>query len=329
MSDNDNYESLISKEADIPEAFEASGDAGDILDEILEVAAETPETPETSETSETSESSLTDNTGQLNQIISEIESISSEIEKNFTPRQNTSAYIAAKEPKYRFFSLSAGASLIFSALILLWSVFVSGDIIAVFRLSPVILIFIGVEIVYAVFKRKEAYLSPSDFILAVILIVFTFTLSLISISLKDSGVTRDLACERFAEEIKFNLSKDAGDFDNLKSVEINISLLDENADIYRSLGDIKPSDTVTVRVYFNKVQKSLADFSKDCRFILDILLNYGLPFGNVEFYSIDAFNRIDVTVNLRFNPNITVRQISLATKYSISDDDFDLVDLED
>jgi len=264
---------------------------------------------------------------EINQSIAEMESVSRQMERRFANEPNAQKNVTKNITGYNFFTLSAAVSLIYTAVILLWSSFVTGDVIAVFRLSPVVLIFIGAEIFYNTFIRKSKIrLNQADCVLAAFLIAFTFMLSLISVSLEDSGAARILAQERLAGEIKAKLSKDIGDFENLKSADINLTLNGRSANSYGSLKSIKPSDTVTARFYFNHVQNSLLDFAADCLFILDIISDYDLPFEEVEFYAVDRFNRLDATVDLSFGNFMTENEIAAITNFYISDLDFDLVD---
>ncbi|MCL1823776.1 MAG: hypothetical protein FWG44_06195 [Oscillospiraceae bacterium] len=267
---------------------------------------------------------------EINTISSELESqIEPEIIPESVPRcipNPTRKTLAERFPDTRPFAMSAGASLIFMAVVFLWASFVSGDIIAVFRLSPVILFFMGAEILLHIFIKKTSFtVKPSDILLSVVLITLTFLLSLASVSLNESGGSRTLAQTRFENQLKANISKDLSNFSNLKDVEINVLLLEENANTYRNLKDIKPSDNITVCFYFNSIQQSLYVFASDCRNILDTLIRYNLPFEKIEFYSVDTYNRLEFTVNLRFAADITVREIAEATNYFIGDEDFDLV----
>jgi hypothetical protein len=270
----------------------------------------------------------------VDDIIAEIENVSEKLEEQLAPEEEfsgeevlpLSVIVEAEPPRNPLFTLSAGASLVFIAVVLMVSVFVTGNVLTAFYLSPVILIFIGAEVFYNIFRKRKARINPPDIILCALMITFTFLLMLVSVSLSGTGTARLLTQQRFAGEIGAKIAADMSGFVSLADVEVDVILLSENAESYRSLKDIKPSDTVTIRFYFSSVQQSLFVFATDCRHILDILSGYGLPLGNIEFYSVDRFNRLQATVNMRYNSDVTAAEIARMTNFYISDGDFDLVD---
>ena len=264
----------------------------------------------------------------------EVEEQNKNLDKRFAEnKQKQSAAPAAKRrTTYVIGVLSAAASLIFMGIALLISVLSSPiGAYAAIRLSPVMLIFLGAEILFAVFRNHSLRIRIDirSIVIIVCLLVVSSVLSVVSVVASAGTGERVYAEQRIqnmlASELHDTIAKDY-----IKSVDIETQLFGEDAEMYNTPADLTDGDIINLTINFSDAQMTIREFAKDCKYVIDDIHKLSYNFGTVIFIADDSVNHYVLNVDWHYQSDFNADKLAGFVKYfgdGISDTDIpDAVD---
>lgn len=237
----------------------------------------------------------------------------------------------ARKRRYsRIGTLSAIASLIFMGAAMTVSLFSPTGILGAFRLSPIMLVFLGLEAALSVYVNKSTRLrfDLKNIILTVSLIAAAFAMSIISVTYSVTGGERHYAQERLqnmlAREIRAAIPSE-----KVRDVGIEILLYGENPEEYETIRDLEESDTINLTVTYNDAQMSTYEFAESCREIVGGLSEMPYNFGEIRFIADDEENQYSLTLNWLYQSELSAAELMPFVNYFGEDIVFDIPDLPD
>ena len=239
-----------------------------------------------------------------------------------------------RRPVYVIGVLSAAASLIFMGIVLVISLLTSPiGAYAAIRLSPVMLIFLGAEILYAVFRKRSLRIKVDirSVVIITVLIALSCVLSAVSANASAGTGERIYAESRLqnmlASELHDTISKDY-----IKSVDIETQLYGENAEMYASPADLNDGDIINLTIHFADAQMTIREFAKDCKDILEDMHELSYNFGKIDFVADDRINHYVLNVDWHYQSDFSADKLAGFVNYfgdDISDTDIpDIIDEE-
>lgn len=275
------------------------------------------------------ENEIQDSMDAVRRMTEEIEQENLALEKRFAQPNEEIVHIK----KHRFFrvgTLSAIASLIFMGIAMSVSLFSPAGILGAFRLSPIMLVFLGLEIAFSVFINKSTRLrfDLKSLILTVSLVAVTFTMSIISVTYSVTGGERHYAQERLKNMLAREIHS-AIPSENVRDVEIEILLYGENPEDYDTIRDLKDSDTINLKVIYTNAQMSTFEFAESCRNIIEGLSDMPYNFGEVGFLADDEENRYSLSLNWLYQSDLSATELAPLVNYFGDNIVFDIPDLVD
>ena len=266
----------------------------------------------------------------------ELEKENEKLEQRFSASIKTEAVVKSKEdekkrPAYIVGVLSASASLIFMGIAVLVSLSSPIGPYAALKVSPVILIFFGVEILFFVVKNKSfnIRIDLRSIIVSSVLILTAALLSLTSATGKAEGSDRVYAQERIQNMIAGELH-DKIAHDNIKNVDIEINLYGENAELYETPADLTDGDIINLTVHFFDAQMPIREFARDCREILDGVLSLRYNFGNIKFIADDGINLYTLDIDCLYQSDFSADKLAgMVNFFGDGISDTDIPDISD
>lgn len=233
------------------------------------------------------------------------------------------------KPLWRLGLPAAGASLVFMGIVLAVSLGRPRGVLEAFRLSPVILIFLGVELIAAfvlvLCRKVELRAVGAGFGACFGIILVCCALAMVSVSLTDSGLSRELLEKRYTEELQNALYSGLAD---IHEVGVTVELYGESA-AYGGLESIEESDRLEAYIKL-AVPGSLMDFAADCRAALDVLEGLPVSFGEILLEADDGRNMLFVRLSGKLHMGLSAEEIAHMTYYFIDEAiELDLADLQE
>lgn len=239
-----------------------------------------------------------------------------------------------RRPVYVIGVLSSAASLIFMGIMLTISLLTSpiGAYKAI-KAAPVMLVFLGAELIFAVFRKKTLRIKIDlrSVIIITVLLAASSVLTMISAN-SSSGTGERVYAEQRIQNMLADKLHDTIAKDYIKSVDIETQLFGENAEMYRSPADLTDGDIINLTVHFLDAQMSIREFAKDCHDILVDLNDLSYNFGHIVFIAKDDINRYTLDVDWHYQAGYSTDRLAAQVRYfgdDISDEDIpDIVDDE-
>ncbi len=270
----------------------------------------------------------------VRRMTEEIQLENEQLERRFAEQRERPVRQGVSRRRYVYVgTLSAALSLVVMGIAMMISLFSPAGIIGAFKIAPVMLVFLGVEIGLAVFLNRGVRLrfSKKSLLVTASLLVITFCMSLISIANTVTGGERGHAEDRLrnmlAQEIRREISPE-----NIRDVEIEILLYGENPAAYNALTDLQDSDVIHLSVQYARVQESAYQFAEDCRKIMDVLEKppfQSYRFGEVSFAADDGGNRYSLELNWMYQSKLPAAELAPLVGYYGNDVATDIPDLAD
>lgn len=247
-------------------------------------------------------------------------------------------FAKVKEPeekprtKHRYFyigTFSAALSLIVMGIAMIIALSSPSGVVGALKISPIMLVFLGIEIFIAVYRNKHARLkfSVKSIILTVTLIALTSVLSIISATSTATGYEHEYAVERVRNIVEQDISKVLAD-EEIKSVDVSVELYENK--IYISPKDLSDGDRIDVTVNLSEAESTVIAFAGRCRGLINELESLGYKFGTVKFIADDGVNRYTLDFNFLYHKDYTPEQLaSLAGYFGDNILDADIYDIED
>lgn len=230
-----------------------------------------------------------------------------------------------RRPVYVIGVLSSAASLIFMGIMFLISLSSPVGPYFVLRASPVMLIFIGAEILFAVFSRMSLRIKIDirSIIIVAALLILSALMSLVSVSASAGNTERQYAEQRIqnmlASELHDTIAKDY-----IRSVDIETQLYGENALNYETPADLSEGDIINLTVNFSDAQMTIREFAKDCREVLDNIRKLPYNFGNIDFIADDPVNHYSLNIDWHYQSDYSADKLVTFVNFfgdNISDSD--------
>lgn len=272
---------------------------------------------------------IKDSMDAVRRMTEEIEQENRALEQRFA-QTNAESVPTKKRRFFRIGTLSSIASLIFMGIAMSVSLFSPAGILGAFRLSPIMLVFLGLEIALSVFLNKSTRLrfDFKSLILTVSLVAVTFVMSIISVTYSVTGGERHYAQERLQNMLAREI-RGAIPSERVRDVGIEILLYGENPEDYETIRDLKDSDTINLSVFYADAQMSTYEFAEYCREIVNGLSDMPYNFGEVSFLADDEENRYSLSLNWLYQSDLSAAELVQFVNYFGEDIILDIPDLVD
>lgn len=269
----------------------------------------------------------------VEQLTKEIEEENEALEREFSPPPRSSARpIHVRKRRVCYIGVfSSAASLIAMGIAMLIALNSPEGIAGCLKAAPVMLIFLGIEILYAVIRNKSVRVkfSAKSVILVFSLVGISFVLSLISALYSVTGNERINAESRICNIAEEELSRVITS-DSVKSVTVTTELYGDDILRYRTPADLTDGDRLNVSVDFGESQITVREFAKECRLIMDGIFSLPYKFGTLKIVADDGINRYTLNLDCLYQADYTAEQLAPLVNY-FGDDipDSDIPDLID
>ena len=242
--------------------------------------------------------------------------------------------VPKRRPVYVIGILSGAASLIFMGAVLLISLLTSPvGAYAAIKWAPVMLIFAGIDILYAVFRKRSLRikLDIRSIVIIAVLIALSCTLSVVSVN-ASAGTGERIYAERRLQNMLASELHDTIAKDYIKSVDIETQLFGENAEMYNTPADLNDGDIINLTIHFADAGMTIREFAKDCRDIIDDIHKLSYNFGKIDFIADDRINHYALNIDWHYQSDFSADKLAALVNYfgdDISDTDIpDIVDDE-
>jgi len=240
-------------------------------------------------------------------------------------QQRPAAPARRRRPVYVIGVVSAAVSLIFMGIMFLISLSSPIGPFFALRTAPIMLIFIGCEIIFAVMIRKplRIRIDIRSIIIVAALIALSASMSLVSVNASQGTTERTYAEQRIqnmlANELHDTIAKDY-----IRSVDIETQLYGENALTYETPADLSEGDMINITVNFADASMTIREFAKDCRAVLDDVKKLPYNFGHIDFIADDSVNHYTLKVDWHYQSDYSADRLAAFVNFfgdDISDND--------
>lgn len=277
-----------------------------------------------------SEESVRESFMRTEQLKKEIELENEQQDINFAEIKKTAAPPPQRRRYYYIGTLSASLSLITMGIVMTFSLFSPTGILAAFKFAPLILVFLGCEVGYAMLRNRTARLryNVKSLILTVSLVAVTFGMSLISITNTTVGGERHYAEERLQNMLAREISA-AMPVKNVKSVDIQLHLYGSDPTEYKTVADLEDSDLIDLDITYINAQVSMYEFSQNCRRIMDVLKTMPYNFGKISFIADDDINSYRMEIDWLYQSGFSASELLPLINYFGNEIVMDIPDLKE
>lgn len=202
------------------------------------------------------------------------------------PAQPAQQPQAARPRQRRVGTLTAGFALILTGLAIgasfLWPSF---DLTMVFRLCPLILIFLGIEVMASNFSGSDVQIKYDflSFFLCIVMVFSALGLSTIPYFITYFGPEKHTAEQRLSKELEEKLYSALKDNESILDCTSQVTLADWRRPREVTLEDLSGGDTVDVSIDLRGPFADAASFAATCAALRDEVLAGGLKPDNLYF----------------------------------------------
>lgn len=269
----------------------------------------------------------------VEQLKAEIEQSAQVFEKSFVSEDIKPVAARAKvrkRPRYLVGGLSAALSLIVIGIAMIVSLFSPTGILSAFKLAPIALVLLGVEIAVNIIARKSTRIlfDLRSLLLCLAMILITFLMSLISLVTTTTGGDRFYAEARLQNKLSQQLSSSLVTYDNIRKIDIDINLYGENPDSYNELSDLEDTDIINMIVNYQKAPTSVYEYADECRSVMNELAKLDYAFGSITFIADDEINRFSLVLEWNYQKDMTTAELVSLVGYYGENLEVDIPDLE-
>ena len=229
---------------------------------------------------------------------------------------------------------SCAASLILMGIALYFSLSSPLGAMNALKVSPFMLVFLGIELFARIIanKRSKLILSVKNILLTLFLIGISSVLTVISAVNSTSENERSYVTERIRNIARDTIGNNIGN-NNIKSIEVTADLYEENLMSYDSPSDLGIGDKLSVTLYFDDADMTIRQFAQSCRNIMDDMEELNYPYEKVIFIADNGINRYSLNIEWLFQSDYSAEKLSGYVNYfgdNILDSDIpDIEDIED
>lgn len=253
------------------------------------------------------------------------------LERSFTKLREQPARPARPKRKYVYVgTLSASLSLVVMGIAMIVSLFSPVGILGAFKIAPIMLVFLGIDVLLAVLLNRNVRIrfNVKSLILTVSLLLITFLMSLISVNNSvtegERAYAEDRLCNMLSQELRQKLPTE-----NIRDVGIEVLLYGDDPGAYNGLTDLQDTDLINLSVEYAKIQENTYDFAADSRKILDSLEQLPYRFGKINFVADDGGNRYSLALSWLYQSELKTSELVPLVGYYGEDVVSDIPDLDD
>ncbi len=253
------------------------------------------------------------------------------INRNFRELQKPRPVATAPKKRYHYVgTLSASLSLIMMGIAMTISLFSPTGVITALKVAPLMLVFLGLEVGYAMIRNRTARLryNLKSLILTFLLVIVTFVMSLISVTNTATGGERHYAEERLNNMLSREISE-AMPLENVRNVEIELHLYGDDPSEYEDIEDLEDSDIIDLNITYIDADVTMYEFASNCRRILDSLSTMPYNFGSINFIADDDINSYHMEINWLYQSDFSATELIPLVHYFGNDIVMDIPDLSD
>jgi len=297
---------------------------------VLEPELETEEIlPEPAE--DESEKKLSESKAEVERLKQEMAEESKQLDMRFAEIKLSSQ--EKPQPRRRYFyigTFSAALSLIMMGVAMTMSLFSPTGVLTAFKIAPLMLVFLGLEIGFAIFRNRTARLryNVKSIVLTIFLVVVTGVMSIISVNNSVTGGERYYAEERLENMLNREISH-AMPLDNVKNVDIKIHLYGDDPAVYETIKDLEDSDVIDLEITYIDAQMTMHEYAQNCRRIMDVLSTMPYNFGIVSFTANDDINSYRMEINWLYQSDFSTTELVPLINYFGNNIVMDIPDLID
>jgi len=297
---------------------------------VLEPELETEEIlPEPEE--DESEKKLSESKAEVERLKQEMAEESKQLDMRFAEIKLSSQ--EKPQPRRRYFyigTFSAALSLIMMGVAMTMSLFSPTGVLTAFKIAPLMLVFLGLEIGFAIFRNRTARLryNVKSIVLTIFLVVVTGVMSIISVNNSVTGGERYYAEERLENMLNREISH-AMPLDNVKNVDIKIHLYGDDPAVYETIKDLEDSDVIDLEITYIDAQMTMHEYAQNCRRIMDVLSTMPYNFGIVSFTANDDINSYRMEINWLYQSDFSTTELVPLINYFGNNIVMDIPDLID
>ena len=274
---------------------------------------------------------LKKSTVEIERMKAEIKQENEQLDIKFAQvRSNRSPRPAAKRKYFYIGTFSAAASLIFMGIAMTVSLFSPVGVVGAFKLAPVMLVFLGIEILLAVIANRSARLkyNVKSLILTILLIGVTCIMSVISVTNSATGGERYYAAQRIENMLSREISENIPS-DIIRDVAIELQLHGSDPYAYENISDLESGDVINLEITYINAQVSMYEFASNCRRVMDGISAMPYNFGTIDFIADDEINSYRMEINWLYQSNFTAAELMPLVNYFGNDIVIDIPDLSD
>lgn len=198
------------------------------------------------------------------------------------------------------------------------------NLLSIFRFTPVILIFLGLEIlVFAILGGSKLKYDFLSMVVCALLIGTTFCLSAIPFAYTHWGPERSYTENRLEGELYDLCYQQLGDNSNVSSVAVSVDLRTRTADESLTVSSLTSGDWVRCTIELDGDYPSSMAFAQRCNAVMSKLLKTGVEFDSVVITSYgNVYYELDL--NGRYRQSMTADKLEqFVTASPQTDEDSD------
>lgn len=335
MSDEDNAPSVsAAKIADEDDNWHIEYDEADYDEDYND--NEAPKQVVTEELTEEAEEDITvtelkKSSDEVERLKDEIKQENEQLDIKFAEVRNSRKPRPVKKRKYFYIgTFSAAASLIFMGIVMCISLFSPVGIMGALKFAPIMLVFLGIEILLAVIANRSARLkyNAKSLVLTILLVGVTCVMSIISAANSATGGERYYAAQRIENMLSREISE-AVPSDIIRNVAIELQLHGSDPYAYENISDLEAGDVINLEITYIDAQVTMYEFATNCRKVMDGLKNMPYNFGTLDFVADDEINRYHIEINWLYQSDFSPAELMPLVNYFGNDIVLDIPDLTD
>ncbi len=267
---------------------------------------------------------------EVERLKDEIKQENEQLDIKFAEVRSSRTHRPITKRKYFYIgTFSAAASLIFMGIVMCISLVSPVGIMGALKFAPVMLVFLGIEILLAVVANRSARLkyNVKSLILTVLLVGVSCVLSIISAANSATGGERYYAAQRIENMLSREISENVPS-DIIRNVTIELQLHGSDPYAYKNISDLEEGDVINLEITYIDAQVTMYEFASNCRKVMDGLKNMPYNFGTLDFVADDEINRYHMEINWLYQSDFTATELMPLINYFGNDIVIDIPDLE-
>ncbi len=274
---------------------------------------------------------LKKSTDEVERLKDEIKQENEQLDIKFAEVRNSRNPRPVTRRKYFYIgTFSAAASLIFMGIVMYISLSSPVGVVHALKFAPIMLVFLGIEVLLAVIANRSARLkyNVKSLILTVLLVGVTCVMAIISTANSATGGERYYAAQRIENMLSREISESIPS-DIIKNVSIELQLHGSDPYAYENISDLEAGDVINLEITYIDAQVSMYEFASNCREVMDGLKTMPYNFSTMKFIADDEINSYRMEINWLYQSDFTATELMSLINYFGNDIVIDIPDLVD